>query len=73
MNKQYIANKPPGTLITINSTHYKIGRHGMAFMFVGGEWLRSTRTADSLKKMVLKRERQSTRNIRPDSCIDVLR
>lgn len=39
---------PEGTLCTRYGTHYKIGRHGLIFMWIDKAWIRSSKSIDDL-------------------------
>ena len=42
-------------VVTLNSLQYKIGRHGLVFVLIDGEWIKSTKVPSDLIPKKLKR------------------
>ena len=42
-------NTPSDFQYNLNSLYYKIGRHGLVFVWIDNAWIRSNRRVDQLK------------------------
>ena len=48
--------QPADAQTCIDTIYYKIGRHGLPFMFINGKWIKSSRTAHEIKKEIIRQQ-----------------
>lgn len=44
-----MTSRPTDSTRTMNGLYYKLGKHGLVFVWIDNQWRRSTKTAEELK------------------------